>query len=165
MWKPFSTLLWQWIKRLRKILLVFVQLGCENPCHSYLFDFFFWRPLNWSPRPMNVILSHVSNCARLSFPCSSSSPSWLKSFRTRSGFHCAGEFMFVVEALIMDWRKVLAGFSKELRLIQLELCVTDDQGCEGYGVPQFDPFPKNCPQESSCCRKLGWLLCKPELML
>lgn len=84
---------------------------------------------------------------------------------TRSKFHIAGEFMFVVEALIMDWTEVLAGFCQEQRIVQLELCVRDDQGCKGYGVLQFDPFQKNFPQESSCCRKLGWLLWDPELML
>lgn len=65
----------------------------------------------------------------------------------------------------MDWTKALASFSQEPRIVQLELCVRDDQGCEGYGVPQFDPFRKNFLQESSCCRELGWMLCKPELML
>lgn len=117
MWKPFSTLLWQWRRRFTKLLLVFLQLVCDNPCHSYLFNF--WRPLNRSEKPMNVILSHVSNCAWLtwlSFPCSSSSPSWLKRFRTRSEFYSAGEFMFVVEALIIDWQKCWQAFQKSKEL-------------------------------------------------
>lgn len=56
--------------------------------------------------------------------------------------------MFVVKALLMDWTKVLAGFSEEQRIVQLELRMRDEQGCKGYGVLQFNPCHKNFLQEN-----------------